>query len=71
MNPEEFSEQKTLVYRAAIQFIQIKGLDEFIEYLQQVEDTGVLPSTCALDLDTYTAILRQAIADSRKEMFGR
>lgn len=68
MDQEELDYQKGLVYRASIEFIKIKGLEEFIEYLQVVDEQDRVPASSALDKDTYVAVLRQAINDFRKNM---
>jgi hypothetical protein len=68
MDPQELAYQKDLVYKASMEFIKIKGLEEFIEYLQLVDETDRVPSGSALDKDTYVAVLRLAINDYRKSM---
>jgi hypothetical protein len=68
MDPQELAYQKDLVYKASMEFIKIKGLEEFIEYLQLVDETDRVPSGSALDKDTYVAVLRQAINDYRKSI---
>jgi hypothetical protein len=68
MDPQELAYQKELVYKASMEFIKIKGLEEFIEYLQLVDETDRVPSGSALDKDTYVAVLRLAINDYRKSM---
>jgi hypothetical protein len=68
MDQKELAYQKELVYRASMEFIKIKGLEEFIEYLQLVDETDRVPSGNPLDKETYVAVLRQAINDYRKNM---
>lgn len=68
MDQEELEYQKGLVYRASIEFIKIKGLEEFIEYLQVVDETDRMPAGSALDKEMYVSVLRQAINDYRKDM---
>lgn len=68
---EALDREKSLVYEAATELIKIKGLDSFIEYLQEVDETGVVPKSCPLDKETYVAILRQAINDCRKKLFNQ
>ena len=68
MDQEELDYQKGIVYRASIEFIKIKGLEEFIEYLQLVDETDRVPAGNPLDKETYVAVLRQAINDYRKQM---
>ncbi len=69
MDEEELAYQKELVYRAAMEFIKIKGLEDFIDYLQQVDETSYVPSGSGLDHQTYVAVLRRAINDYRKKYF--
>jgi hypothetical protein len=57
-----------MVYAAATQLIHIRGLDMFIEYLQEVQETGAVPRSSPLDGDTYLQVLRQAVNDYRKRM---
>jgi hypothetical protein len=68
MDQEELAHQRGLVYRASMEFIKIKGLEEFIEYLQVVDETDRVPAGSALDKEAYVAVLRQAISDYRKNM---
>jgi hypothetical protein len=68
MDSQELAYQKDLVYKASMEFIKIKGLEEFIEYLQLVDETDRVPSGSALDKETYVAVLRQVINDYRKNM---
>jgi hypothetical protein len=65
---EELDREKEMVYAAAMQLIQIRGLDAFIEYLQEVQETGAVPRSSPLDRNTYLQMLRQAINDYRKRM---
>ena len=65
---EELDREKEMVYAAAMQLIQIRGLDAFIEYLQEVQETGAVPRSSLLDRSTYLQVLRQAINDYRKRM---
>ena len=65
---EEMDREKEMVYAAAMQLIQIRGLDTFIEYLQEVQETGTVPSSSPLDIKTYLQVLRQAVNDYRKRM---
>lgn len=71
MSSQELEEQKEKVYQASMTLIEIRGLDTFIEYLLQVEETGIIPASSNLDTDTYLQVLRQAINDYRKNMFGK
>jgi hypothetical protein len=68
MDSQELAYQKDLVYKASMEFIKIKGLEEFIEYLQLVDETDRVPSGSTLDKETYVAVLRQAINDYRKSI---
>jgi hypothetical protein len=63
---EELDREKEMVYAAAMQLIHIRGLDTFIEYLQEVQETGAVPKSSPLDADTYLQVLRQAVNDYRK-----
>jgi hypothetical protein len=65
---EEIDREKEMVYAAAMQLIQIRGLDTFIDYLQEVQETGKVPSSSPLDGNTYLQVLRQAVNDYRKRM---
>jgi hypothetical protein len=71
MNHQEEEEQINRVYNASLQFIEIKGLDVFIEYLQEVEEKDIVPSSITLDQATYMNVLRRAVTDYRKKMFGK
>jgi|GEM_PF-2596245 len=67
-NQEEIDREKEMVYAAATQLIHIRGLDTFIEYLQEVQETGTVPKSSPLDGDAYVQVLRQAVNDYRKRM---
>jgi hypothetical protein len=62
---EELEREKNMVYAAAMQLIHIRGLDTFIEYLQEVQETGAVPKSSPLDADAYLQVLRQAVNDYR------
>lgn len=65
-HPGDDEQEKKLVYQAALQLIHIRGLESFIEYLQEAAETGVVPKSCGLDHNTYLAVLRQAVKEYRK-----
>jgi hypothetical protein len=65
---EELDREKEMVYAAAMQLIQIRGLDAFIEYLQEAQETGAVPRSSPLDRNAYLQVLRQAVNDYRKRM---
>jgi hypothetical protein len=71
MNQQEEEEQMNRIYQASMQFIEIKGLDVFIEYLQEIEEKDYVPASITLDQATYMKILRKAVTDYRKEMLGK
>jgi ERCC4-related helicase len=65
---ENMNNEETIVYSTAIELIEIRGLDTFIEYLQEVHETGKVPSTCSLDKETYIQVLCKAVNDYRKKL---
>ncbi len=71
-NPaEDDGPERKMVYQAALQLIQIRGLDNFIEYLQEAAESGVVPRSCGLDHDAYLAVLRQAVNDYRRRVLDQ
>jgi hypothetical protein len=68
---DEVEEEKGRVFRASIMLIEMRGLETFIEYLQEVEETETVPGSTILDKDTYVQVLRQAIAQFRNTMFKK
>jgi hypothetical protein len=67
---QEPNEEEKFVYEAAMQLIQIKGLESFIEYLQEVDESGRVPASTTLDRDEYLSVLRRAISDFRKKLLN-
>jgi hypothetical protein len=68
---DELEEERSFVYHAAIELIRIKGLDNFMDFLQEVEESGAVPKSCLLDSDTYVAVLRRAANDYRKKLLSQ
>ncbi len=70
-NQEEIEREKQLIYRAATELINIRGLDVFIEYLQEVQETGAVPQSSPLNADEYLQVLRQAVKDYRQKIISK
>jgi hypothetical protein len=68
---DDIEEEKGRVFRASLMLIEMRGLDVFIEYLQEVAETETVPGSTTLDKETYVQVLRDAINQYRKAMFKK
>ncbi|QHT65894.1 hypothetical protein GXP67_04030 [Rhodocytophaga rosea] len=68
---DDIEEEKGKVFRASLMLIEMRGLETFIEYLQEMEENETVPGSTTLDKDTYVQVLRQAISQYRNAMFKK